>query len=774
MSRTDFEAAFQHSPVGMAFLSADGSILSANPALVTLLGVEAAALTGTRLDAHFQPRDDEHWNAHLEAVRSETAPGTRFETGYAGAGGASAWLSLLVSRLGDGTGLRYFALAEDVTARRASEQELREATRLAEGASRAKSEFLANMSHEIRTPLFTITGMTDLLRLGDLKRDQAHHAGQIASAAQHLLDLVNDVLDFSKIEAGQMSLESIPLDLDDVVGRSLEVVSLQAYRKGIELVLDLDPLVPRHWLGDPSRLRQVLVNLLGNAVKFTHQGRVTLVVEPGPTFRVRDTGIGISESARNTLFQVFTQADSSTTRQYGGTGLGLAISQKLVGLLGGRIDLTSTPGQGTEFFFTLSLPPDGPPPSPGASGRGRSVLLVDDDPGVREILARRLSGAGFAVRSVASRAEAHAAVAAQRPDVVLIDQELGPEDGWQLASEVRAEPSTADLPLVLMSLLRKTLEPSPRYPADLFRAFVDKPVNTRTLVEILASGVEGKWAELPGATGREGLLGRALLVRSPDRLKILVAEDHEVNRELFRLLLRSLGHDVYLAENGREACELAPDVRPHLIFMDLQMPEMNGYEATRELRRQGLVCPIVAVTASALKGELERCRAAGMDGILTKPFNLDTLDAVVRSYAPRADASKARPNPAPVPAHVPEPAPTEPVFSLDEALGVFLGNRDLLVKLIGKFVTQTRGALDGLDQAWAARDAAALRSGAHALKGSASNLTARSLAQAAQALEHAAADGVIDDAPAMIATIRTRFDAFEGAVSGLAMPSAGN
>ena len=773
MSKLHFEAAFQQSPVGMAFLAPDGSIVTANSALAALLGVEVVALTGTSLEAHFQPRDDERWGAYVEAVQSGTATETWFEAGYAGAGGGAAWLSLLVSPLGGaGEAPAYFALAEDVTARRTSERELREATRLAEGASRAKSEFLANMSHEIRTPLFTITGMTDLLRLGDLKRDQAHHAAQIASAAQHLLDLVNDVLDFSKIEAGQMSLESIPLDLDDVVGRSLEVVSLQAYRKGIELVLDLDPRVPRRWLGDPSRLRQVLVNLLGNAVKFTHQGRVTLVVEPGPTFRVRDTGIGISESARNTLFQVFTQADSSTTRQYGGTGLGLAISQKLVGLLGGRIDLTSTPGKGTEFFFTLQLPVDGPPPSAGPNGRGRSVLLVDDDPGVRETLARRLTGAGFAVRSVASRAEAHAAVAAQRPDVVLIDQELGPEDGWQLASEVRAEPATADLPLVLMSLLRKTLEPSPRYPADLFRAFVDKPVNTRTLVELLASGVQGQWAALPGVTGQEGLLGRALLVRSPDRLKILVAEDHEVNRELFRLLLRSLGHDVVLVENGREACEVAADVRPQLVFMDLQMPEMNGYEATRELRRQGVICPIVAVTASALKGELERCRAAGMDGILTKPFNLETLEAVVRSYAPRADALKPRPAPPPVP--VPAIAPAEPVFSLDEALGVFLGNRDLLVKLIGKFVTQTRQGLGTLDEAWAARDAAALRAGAHALKGSASNLTARSLAQAAKTLELAAADGTIDDTPAMIAAIRAAFGTFEAAVSGLAISTAEN
>jgi PAS domain S-box-containing protein len=747
----------------MAFLAADGTIVTANPALAALLGRDRPHLEGTAIESHLLSADHESWRAFFDAFRGDPQAPARYESAFRRSGTDDAWWGLTLATLGEGSNPPFFAVLEDLTDRRAAEQRLREARRLAEGANRAKSEFLANMSHEIRTPLFTITGMTDLLRLGDLKRDQAHHAGQIATAAQHLLDLVNDVLDFSKIEAGQMSLESIPLDLDDVVGRSLEVVSLQAYRKGIELVLDLDPSVPRRWLGDPSRLRQVLVNLLGNAVKFTHQGRVTLVVEPGPTIRVRDTGIGISASARESLFQAFTQADSSTTRQYGGTGLGLAISQKLVGLLGGRIEFTSQPGVGTEFFFTLDLPPEGGAATVPPRADGRSVLVVDDDPGVREVLAHRLREAGFVVAAVASRAEARSALAQRRPDVVLIDQELGPEDGWQLASEVRADPSTADLPLVLMSLLRKTLEPSPRYPADLFRAFVDKPVNTRTLVELLAAGVEGRWADAPGAVGAEGLLGRALQVRSPDRLKILVAEDHEVNRELFRLLLRSLGHEAVLVENGKEACDVALEARPQLIFMDLQMPVMNGYEATRALRQQGLTCPIVAVTASALKGELERCRAAGMDGILTKPFNLETLDSVIRSYAPRAsDSAVAVPLP-----DVVRPAPQAEAFSYDEALKVFLGNRDLLVKLIGKFRVQTQATLVRLEQAWTARDAAELRAGAHALKGSAANLTARSLAQAAEVLEHEAADGQIEATPERLAALHDRFRDFEAAVAPL-------
>ena len=748
MGTPPFAQAFERSPVGMAFLTQEGRVLSANPALAVLVGKPRDEVEGTSLEGLLLPDEVVPWRGFFHRFRQGGGTAESFESGYLTSDGNRAWWSLSLSaqppaKPGEAA---WFVVAQDVTARRA-----------AEDASRAKSEFLANMSHEIRTPLFTITGMTDLLRRDDLTRDQSHHAGQVASAAQHLLDLVNDVLDFSKIEAGQMSLESIPLDLDDVVGRSLEVVSLSAYRKGIELVLDVDPSVPRRWMGDPSRLRQVLVNLLSNAVKFTHQGRVTLTVEPGPTFRVRDTGVGISDDARSSLFQIFTQADNSTTRQYGGTGLGLAISQKLVGLMGGRIDFISVPQQGTEFSFTPALPPENASASaPGPRGTGQGVLVVDDDPGVREVLVRRLAEAGFAVVAVASRAEAHAALAAHKPDVVLIDQELGPEDGWQLASEVRASPATADVPLVLMSLLRKTLEPSPRYPADLFRSFVDKPVNTRTLGDLLAGGLEGRWTD-----AHAGPSDLTPAVPSSERLKILVAEDHEVNRDLFRLLLRSLGHDPLLVENGREACEVAPGAHPHLIFMDLQMPQMNGYEAARALRKLGVACPIVAVTASAVKGELERCQAAGMDGVLTKPFNLETLDAVVRSYTADEEVAVI-----PLAVEVTEDTGDE-AFAYDEALAVFLGNRELLFQLIQKFLRQSLVALDNLDRAWEAHDTATLRAEAHALRGSSANLTARPLAQAAEALEQAAADQKNDSIPGLIVVLRQRLEAFEAAVRSL-------
>lgn len=744
-----FAKAFDQSPVGMVFLQADGTVISANPALVGMLKKGLWMVVGAPLDDHLLPDDRPRWRAFFDGFRQGQTTSNTFESAYVPADGGEAWWSLHLGDLeqewsGSPT---YFVVLQDITIRRAAEQKLREARQVAEGASRAKSEFLANMSHEIRTPLFTITGMADLLQRTNLDRVQAHQAGQIVAAAQHLLDLVNDVLDFSKIEAGQMGLESVPFDLDTVVARALEVVSLQAYRKGLELVLDFHPTVPRTFLGDPARLRQVLVNLLGNAVKFTHQGRITLVVEPGPMFRVRDTGIGIDEAARTRLFQVFSQADASTTRQYGGTGLGLVISQRLVNLMGGRIEFTSEPGFRTEFFFSLPLIPHGPSPGPASHGGGRPVLVVDDDPGAREVLACHLALAGFDVELADSLASAHRRLDARSYVAILIDQELGPDDGWQLASEIRHRTDAQETALVLMSLLRKTLEPSPRYPADLFRAFVDKPVNPRTLVLTLVGVLDGQ--PLSPTSDPRNLL-------APLRLRVLVAEDHEVNRELFRMLLQSLGHEVFLAEDGRQACKIFPSVKPDLVFMDLQMPGMNGYDAAKELRRRGLVCPIVAVTASALKGEAERCQAVGMNSVLTKPFNLETLAAVIRSYFSGGEVAE-------VLSPLPEALPPV-VFSLIEADRVVLGNRELLVRLVEKFLVRSRTTLEDLDEALANRDAVALRAAAHALKGSASNLTASALAAVAEAVELAGAEERWEGADRLVDSLHAAFHQFETAV----------
>jgi len=762
-----FAQAFDRSPVGMAFLKG-GVIVEANPALVRMLGKDQWLIVGSLVDHHLRPDDVPHWQSFFEEFSLGTAREPSFESRFQPSEPREAWWSLQLAdlELMWGGERCFWAVIQDISARKRGEQKLRESRQLAESANRAKSQFLANMSHEIRTPLFTITGMTELLQLSDLGRDQSHHAAQIASAAQHLLDLVNDILDFSKIEAGQMSLESIPFDLDEVLGRSLEVVTLSAYRRGLELILDLDPTVPANWLGDPSRLRQVLVNLLSNAVKFTASGRVLLrvshqAVEAGRElleFRVIDTGIGIDEHAHGALFQVFSQADTSTTRQYGGSGLGLAISQKLVRMLGGEIDFSSQLGHGTEFFFSVPLQRQQEPEAPwGSQGQSRPVLVIDDDPGVLAVVATFLRQAGFSVELAGDPASALQLVLARPPAVVLVDQEVGDLDGWQLASELRASaaPGTA---FVLMSVLRKTFEPSPRYPADLFQGFVDKPVNPRRLVGFLVRGLEGTWpdASTASATAVPALL-RSNQKTEVRRARILVVEDHEVNRHLFNLLLRSLGHEVFLVENGRQAVEQVLEIVPQLVFMDLQMPEMNGYEAASGLRKKGVGVPIVAVTASAVKGELERCLASGMNGILTKPFTLAALENAVRSFLPHLVA--------PVSSDPESPGP----FVFDEALAVFLGNRELLASVLVRFVDKTRESLEELATARKNKNWEKVAAIAHAIKGSAHNLTAKALGDAAHHVEKAARkkqpDAVVAAEPALLAAYNAFVDAVKPSAS---------
>jgi CheY-like chemotaxis protein len=395
--------------------------------------------------------------------------------------------------------------------------------------------------------------------------------------------------------------------------------------------------------------------------------------------------------------------------------------------------------------------------------------LVDDDSGVREVTARHLVLAGFAVLAAADREAALAAIsqlaAEEKPlAAVLIDQQLGgaggPVDGWQLATEMRQRlsGSAVRVPLVLMSVLRKTFDPSPRYPVQLFQGFVDKPMNPRRLVEYLVKGLSGQWlAPEPVNSGATPSFGAS---RKPVKaVRILVAEDHDVNRQLFQLLLTRLGHETLLVENGRLALDQVQAFNPQLVFMDLQMPEMNGYESAAAMRKKGVAVPIIAVTASAVKGELERCQASGMNGILTKPFTLEVLDDAIRSFAPHLVLGPD--------AVQPTQAFATPRFSINQALAVFLGNRELLVSLLARFVPRTRETLDQLTQARERSDWAQVAALAHAIKGSSYNLTAKPLGDAAHALELAGKQADSAECTALEPVLRAAFDAFVAEISPL-------
>ncbi|HUX41847.1 MAG TPA: response regulator [Rectinemataceae bacterium] len=814
----------------------------------SLAGVEAE-----RFEGSFYELVREREGIRLDYFAAELFLGARqqveIETPFVDAAGVRRWIAAKLSVIEPGgheaaNANRFLLCAfEDVTDRTAKEKILVAAKEEAERATQTKSLFLANMSHEIRTPIQTILGVLELLGETQLDGEQADYTAQIGFSADVLLALINDILDFSKIEAGKLSLEAADFNLRDLTGQSVDLLALDAHRKGLELLLDIEEEVPALLRGDATRLRQILINLLKNAIKFTNSGFVGLFVarkveaeREWLRFEVRDTGIGIPEDLRQRLFTPFYQADMSAVRRAGGTGLGLAISRHLVELMEGSIGVLPREPSGSIFWFEIpvALPEFAEePPLPLLDLETKRLLVVDDNAEARAIAQRIAARNGWETELAASGAEAlvclqKAAAESRAFDVCLIDQDMPSMDGWRLASEIHGDQAIPKTRLVLMVPAGTMGQNAKMKLLRWFAAYLSKPVRPQALLDALeglgdeeseaafeleegedreeAGGTGSRPAASDESKGRRDL--RADKSPAPFKADILVAEDHEVNRELFGLILGKLGLRVDEACDGQEAVEKATERMAKsgtydVILMDIFMPRLDGYEAAKELRKRGWKGPIIAVTASALKGELEKCLESGMDAILVKPFRKADLEAILTTWLPASRGGRAperarMPQPRiqaaqatspqeerPAPSRngtgaaqadeLPgaEPRPEKDIFDWERALETFLGQESTVKNLLERFVAKVRKQLGELSEALERRDFVAFREAAHSIKGAAWNLSAQRLGDAARDAETAGKQGDDQGAVMALTALGNAFDDFSHALRTLGLADKG-
>lgn len=536
------------------------------------------------------------------------------------------------------------AFNEFVEARIRAESDIARARDAAEAANASKSHFLANMSHEIRTPMNGIVGMTELCLQTRMTAEQRSYLDMVATSANSLLAVINDILDFSKIEARKLSLDPHPFSLHGLIRQATRTLSLRASEKELELVCDMACDVPDQVIGDPLRLQQVITNLLGNAIKFTAQGEILLSIQPMASppdkdgiwleFSIRDTGIGISADKQAVIFDVFTQADSSTVRRFGGTGLGLAISRSLVQMMGGDIRVSSQLGQGSTFCFCVKLDKVVNVPLRQSEipqqWMGQIILVVDDNTSSRKVLSQQLQELGMHATAVDSAAQALNSPQLGQARCALIDVTMPDIDGYALAAQLRQVRSASQMPIVMLGALSEQTSQEQLDPLGI-QGFLVKPVDTHELVAML-----NKLTGLQPAA-RDSEPWESIPPNSPRR--VLLVEDTPINQTLETLLLKRMGYEVSLANNGIEAIEACASHHFDLILMDIQMPEMGGIEATQVLRameanHQMPYTPIIAVTANALKGDRERYMAAGMDGYVSKPIAVEALRKEIKRVLP--------------------------------------------------------------------------------------------------------------------------------------------
>ncbi len=747
-------------------VDADGLLTFGNESLSTIIGHPKTDMIGQPIQSFLEKETAAKVIEKFSALAHDPSLSNELEWSTAADDGSRRFFETAISLINgpqeQTAGFR--GLLRDVTKRKRAEALYQEKL-TAEAASRSKSEFLANMSHEIRTPLNSIIGLIELMLETELKSEQREDLDVVIAAAYSLLSLINDILDFSKIEAGKLELEEIPFNLRDFLGESLRIVAAKAHEKELELAYRVAGDVPETVVGDPARLRQVILNLVGNAIKFTEVGEIILSVEPekidGENYdlltSVTDTGIGIPPEKHESIFGAFAQADGSTTRRFGGTGLGLAVSSQLVGLMGGRLWVespvatprtdrsnTAFPGSSFRFRSRFHAPKnsglEAEPLQKDIDLSTLRTLVVDDNKSNLGILMEMLAGwqmhsEGTTSMAQAQKLLAQATVSGNLFDLILVDSDMPVADGFSLVRWIKTQPEMTGKILMMLTSLRN------RSQVDLndlnVKAIITKPVRPSDLLDAIIGAVDadndiGKTPEAaphPTATIK------------PGALNILVAEDTLFNQKFIRRLLDRWGHKATIVENGREACSAVSESHFDIVLMDVQMPEMDGFEATEKIRemenKTQTHVPIIAMTAHAMKGDRERCIEAGMDDYVPKPISsetlLNTINALVAQY-PGGNAPEV------------ESRDGLALFDRKALLQAFDNDWNFFMEVVDMFVADYPQMMMDIRKAISNADPSVLERTAHALKGMLGNFQVDASVQKAFTLERLGRDGSLENA----------------------------